>query len=125
MKKLILLISALAFVASCSTTTSFKVPKGADLFVDGQKVPEAMHAEYTRSPMFWDKSKGIPYVLKKKGKVIDQGKIKAHFRVASIFWPPAAIIYWPMRFEPNYDFTSSDDMKVRPEQNYVEAKHRK
>ena len=123
--KAILLVVMMALFVGCSTTTSFKVPKGADLYIDEQKVETADLGKYKRNPFFWTRAQGIPYRLEKKGKVIDEGKIKARFRVASIFWPPAAIIYWPLRFEePEYDFTKANSL-VRPEDDYLKVKHRK
>lgn len=112
--KILSILTILLFLASCSTSTTFTVPKGQTLFIEGKEISKSEHAVYKRQPFFWDVAKGIPYRLEKKGKVVSQGRVKAHFRVASIFWPPAAIIYWPMRFEPNYDFTSGKDRKVRP-----------
>ncbi len=39
---------------------------------------------------------------------MQQGKLRARFRVASIFWPPFAIIYWPMGFGQRcYDLTAA------------------
>ena len=53
---------------------------------------------------------GIPYKLEKDGKVVGEGKLQAKFRPVSIFWPPAALIYWPMGFGWGcYDLT-----KVQP-----------
>jgi hypothetical protein len=116
MTKLVLFFGVLFFVG-CSTTTSFVVPKGADLYVEERLVPEAEYGEYTRSPFFWSRSSGIPYRIEKNNQVIDEGKIKSHFRVASIFWPPAAIIYWPLRFEGRgYNFTKRDNFVRRAEE---------
>ncbi|HSQ41293.1 MAG TPA: hypothetical protein VLM37_03325 [Fibrobacteraceae bacterium] len=62
-------------------------------------------------PYFWTAAGGIPYRLEKNGEVIQEGKVPAHFRVVSIFWPPYALIYWPMGFggDRNYDLTTASD----------------
>ncbi len=117
---------ALIFIISCSTTGKFKVPEGATLYVENQRLTPDQVNEYKRNPFFWDVAKGIPYRLEKDNKIIDQGKIKSQFRVVSIFWPPAAIIYWPLGFnKEGYDFTNKGDSKVRPEAQYMDVPHRK
>jgi hypothetical protein len=116
MKMLISLVLGtllLSFVG-CSTTASFKVPAGSTLIVEDTEVPADQVSEYKRSPFFWSKSSGIPYRLEKDGKVIEEGKLKSHFRIASIFWPPFSLIYWPMRFDGPYDLTQAN-ANVRPE----------
>ncbi|MBA2404895.1 MAG: hypothetical protein H0V66_09010 [Bdellovibrionales bacterium] len=127
MKILNLVVMLFMFViVSCSTTGKFKVPTGSKLIVEGKPLTEEQTKEYKRAPFFWNASKGIPYMIEKEGKIIDKGNIKSQFRVVSIFWPPFAIIYWPLGFsKEEYDFTSKYDIKVRPEANYVEVPHRK
>ncbi len=67
--KLIQLLAVALFAVSCSTTTSFKIPKGHDLIVDRyNKVEEGA---FTKRPMFWNRAGGIPYRLEKDGKVIE------------------------------------------------------
>ena len=108
--KLIKLLAVALFAVSCSTTTSFKIPKGHDLIVDHNKVEEG---KYSKKPMFWNRAGGIPYRLEKNGEVVEQGKLGAKFRVTSIFWPPFALIYWPMGFDRSgYDLTKPNN-KVR------------
>lgn len=115
MKKILLVAMTLLFFVSCSTRTKFNVPKGHDLVVDDQQITALDSKDYVRSPMFWSNASGIPYRLEKNGKTVESGKLKAKFRVASIFWPPFAIIYWPMGFDKRgYDFTGKDS-KVRVE----------
>lgn len=64
--------------------------------------------------MSWGTAGGIRYMLKKNGEVVQTGTLKSHFRVASIFWPPVALAYWPMGFSDHtYDFTQ-DNLLVRP-----------
>lgn len=119
-------IVSLFIAVACSTTGHFKIPAGSKLYVEGKPLTEAEVANYTRNPFFWDVSKGIPYMLEQDGKVVDKGFLKSQFRVASIFWTPGAVIYWPLGFnKAEYDLTSKADIKVRPEATYVDAKHRK
>lgn len=136
MTKLISMI-ALFLVVSCSTTGTFKIPAGSQLFIQGKPIPqtivtnakadETQLTEYKRTPFFWDVASGIPYRIEKDGKILDMGKIKSQFRVVSIFWTPAAIAYWPLGFNKKevYDFTSKMDEKVRPDVPFFDAKHRK
>jgi hypothetical protein len=110
-----ILILALFILVGCSTVTKFKIPKDHTLVVDGETISSLDTERYVRSPMFWDKTGGIPYQLKKDGQVKESGKLKAKFRIVSIFWPPFGLIYWPMGFdEGGYDFTNKDS-KVRKE----------
>ncbi len=125
--KFLYLVLIVLFV-SCSTTGHFKVPADSQLYVEGKPLqPHELQAGYKRSPFFWNVSSGIPYRIEKNGKLIDEGKIQSRFRVVSIFWPPFAIIYWPMGFkgDETYDFTSKADAKIRPDSNYVSVPHRK
>ena len=113
--KAVVLALLLSVFVSCSTTTSFKVPEGTDLYVYEQKVPKWQHKKYERSPMTWGTAAGVRYRLEKEGKVVETGTLKTKFRVVSIFWPPVALAYWPMGFVKNhtYDFTK-EDIYVRP-----------
>lgn len=97
----------------CSTTASFKIPEGTNLVIRDIPVPAEKVLEYKRTPFFWDVTPGIPYRLEKDGQVVGEGKLKSHFRVASVFWPPFSLIYWPMRFDGPYDLTVPNE-KVRP-----------
>lgn len=109
------------FLSACSTTTSFKVPEGAELYVHEMKVPKGNYHSYSRKPYSWGTAGGIKYRLVKNGKTIEKGTLKSKFRVVSIFWPPVALAYWPMGFAvPHYDLTI-ENMMVRP--NYVEKKN--
>lgn len=120
MKGLSILASLmLLFVfAGCSTTTSFKIPEGTKLIVKDIPVADSELLEYRRTPFFWDVTPGIPYRLEKDGQVVNEGKLKSHFRVASIFWPPFALIYWSMRFDGPYDLTTPNS-KVKPDREMV------
>lgn len=101
---------AVALVAGgCSTRTYFKLPENTrvSVYERAEQYPQGM---VTTRPFFWSASGGIPYKLTRiDGAPVQQGKLRARFRVASIFWPPFAIIYWPMGFGQRcYDLTSTE-----------------
>ncbi|MEC9281477.1 MAG: hypothetical protein VX642_02100 [Bdellovibrionota bacterium] len=114
--KAILFTLMLMGLVGCSTTAKFNVPADTDLYVYNQKVNKAEYENYKRRPYGWGQAAGIRYRLEKDGKVLEEGTLKSRFRPVSIFWPPAALIYWPMGFvghNHTYDFTKKDDF-VRP-----------
>ena len=108
----LLVISALSLglllTSACSTTANFVTPPDTKLTVYERPVNSGL---VKTSPFFWTSTTGIPYKLEdQNGKIVRQGMVKSKFRVASIFWPPFAIIYWPMGFAiPQYDLTKEDD----------------
>jgi len=115
----------LFIISSCSTTTSFRIPRKSKLFIENQQISKEELNNYTRNPFFWNVASGIPYRIERKGKVIDEGKIKSQFRVASVFWPPFAIIYWPLGFsKKEFNFKRSMS-EIRPKKKYKKVKHRK
>ncbi len=108
MKKAIALLSVLAlFLGGCSTATYVKLPKNATVQIYER---DAQHSEglVKTRPFFWTTTgAGIPYRVEQNGKTLSQGRLHSRFRVASIFWPPYAIIYWPMGFgQKCYDLSS-------------------
>lgn len=115
MKQLIksLTFVALALVATvgCSTTGRFNLPPDTTLQVTDRQVQLDGNNEWKTSPFFWSETGGADYQLKNKdGKVIRRGKLKTHFRVWSIFWPPFALIYWPMGLHDHgFDLTKPGD----------------
>ncbi|MDX2471329.1 MAG: hypothetical protein QNL04_12220 [SAR324 cluster bacterium] len=124
MKKLLIFIFLL-LTASCSVKTSFVVPENTTLTIAGKEVPNEELKEYKRTPFFWNKAGGINYSLEKDGKIVEEGKLKSKFRVVSIFWPPAAAIYWPMGFAgTNYDLVEHNFPMVQTENDpkYVQFK---
>ena len=124
MKKLIVVISLL-LLASCSVQTKFTIPDATTLTVAGKVVPSEKLEEYDRRPFFWNKAGGINYTLEKDGKVVEEGKLKSKFRVVSIFWPPAAAIYWPMGFAgEHYDLVEHNFPLVQTDNDpkYVQFK---
>ena len=92
---------ALALVlGACTTTGHFKIPQDTQLEVYRRPVTVASDGTVTTSPFFWTAAGGIEYRVLKDGKVLKQGRLRPKFRVVSIFWPPLALIYWPMGLNP-------------------------
>jgi hypothetical protein len=107
MKKLSMVLMLLMMVG-CTTTGHFKVPEGSNLYI--YKRPEPV----TTKPYFWTAAGmppggGVPYRLEKNGETLKEGKLRAKFRVVSIFWPPFALIYWPMGLNPNITYDLIND----------------
>lgn len=107
----VMTILALVFVLSgCSTTGHFKIPRDAKLMVTDRTVAVQEDGSWKTSPFFWNTAGGARYRLyDENGKLIRSGKLKTGFRAASIFWPPFAIIYWPMGLKGQYDLTVPGD----------------
>jgi hypothetical protein len=110
------LLFLLMMVVGCSTTGTFKVPEGTKLYIYKRPEPVAIQAngKVTTKPFFYTAagippSGGIPYSLEKDGKTIKEGRLRANFRVVSIFWPPFAFIYWPMGFNPHITYDLVND----------------
>lgn len=106
------LASLLLLATGCSTTSHFKIPAQSKLTVYDRTVePRATDGAVKTRPFFWSAAGGIPYSLHdSSGKLVRNGKLKSRFRVASIFWPPFALIYWPMGFgTDSYDLTREAD----------------
>jgi hypothetical protein len=105
MKKMIAtaLLGGLTLLGACSTTGHFVTPPNTQLVVMGRALEVPADGVVTTKPFSWGGAGGIPYRLEKNGEVVQQGKLRAKFRVVSIFWPPLGAIYWPMGF--NEDIT--------------------
>ena len=103
-------VLALAVGASaCSTTGRFVVPEGSQLEVYQRSVNPAADGTVVTKPFFWTAAGvppggGIEYRLLDGGKVVKEGRLRAKFRVVSIFWPPLAVIYWPMGLNPDITY---------------------
>lgn len=110
MKNLFLALGLLLTVG-CSTTGKFNIPADHTLMVTDRTVVLNEEGEFRTSPFFWTETGGIAYrLMDKKGAVVREGKLKSQFRVASIFWPPFALIYWPMGFNSHgFDLTRPGD----------------
>lgn len=115
MKKLFIPL-ILLLVAGCTTTGHFKVPEGSNLYIykRPQPVEIKQDGEVTTTPFFWTAAGvppggGIPYRVEKNGETLKEGKLRAKFRVVSIFWPPFALIYWPMGLNPDITYDLVND----------------
>jgi len=106
----VLAMSVVFFITGCSTTGQFKVPENSKLYIYERPEPVTVQADgkVTTKPFFWTAAGGIPYRLEKDGTVVNQGKLRAKFRPVSIFWPPVALLYWPIGFRSDvtYDLTN-------------------
>ncbi|MDO9046296.1 MAG: hypothetical protein Q7U66_01000 [Methylobacter sp.] len=115
-RKMCLVLALLVLVTGCTTTGTFKVPSGTDLYVYKRPQPVDIKAggKVTTKPFFWTAAGvppegGIPYRLEKGGQVVKEGRLRTKFRPVSIFWPPAALIYWPMGFNPDITYDLVND----------------
>ncbi|MEN0105624.1 MAG: hypothetical protein AAGC84_04275 [Pseudomonas sp.] len=95
-----------AVVSGCSTAAYFKLPEHSKVEIYKRDTQYSQGLVKTR-PFAWSSAGGIPYKLTDdNGAVLQEGKLRARFRVGAIFWPPFAIIYWPMQFGQRcYDLT--------------------
>lgn len=116
MKKIIALIAFAVFITGCTTTGHFKVPEGSQLYIYKRPTPVDIAADGTvvTRPFFWTAmgippGGGIPYRLEKDGQTVKEGRLRAKFRVVSIFWPPFALIYWPVGFRDNITYDLVND----------------
>lgn len=99
--KLVMLLAIFTVLLSgCSTSGTFVVPEGTDLYIYKRTaaVTVGEDGKVTTKPFFWTAAGGIPYRLDKEGQTIKEGKLRAKFRPAAIFWPPLGLIYWPIGF---------------------------
>jgi hypothetical protein len=88
---LLLLITVL-MISGCTTTGHFIIPVGTQLEVYGRPVNVPFAGKAKMRPFFWSVAGiapkgGCPYVLRKDGKVIREGKLRVVFRSESMFWP--------------------------------------
>jgi hypothetical protein len=106
---ILIVLLALALPA-CSTQGTFVVPKGTQLEVYQRPVTPDANGVVVTKPFFWTAagvppSGGVEYRLLKGDKVVKSGRLRAKFRVASIFWPPfVGVIVWPMGLNPNLTY---------------------
>lgn len=96
-------------ISGCSTAAWFKLPENSSLIVNERAVQYNQGLVKTR-PFSWGASGGVPYRLQDgQANTLQSGKLRSRFRVASIFWPPVAIAYWPMGFGQRcYDLTGPE-----------------
>ncbi|MGH8506290.1 MAG: hypothetical protein ACRETM_10050 [Stenotrophobium sp.] len=102
-------------LCGCSTTATFNLPPDTQIRLGGREAVYGAGTIETR-PYFWTSSAGVPFQLIKAGHVVESGKVKSHFRVVSIFWPPYGLIYWPMGFGQScYDLNRAPPYKCAGE----------
>ena len=108
--KIVYIFCALIFLNACSTQGKFKIPEGTELSIYKRpSVSVPADGIVKTAPFFWTAAgippaSGVPNSLYKNGKVVKEGKLRAKFRVVSIFWPPFALIYWPMGLNPSITY---------------------
>ena len=93
-------ILCVATLAACSTRGHFVVPEGSSLYLGGRSTPVVVAADGTvvTKPFGWNAMglpprNGIPYKIEKNGTVVKEGRLRAVFRGASLFWPPFAGVF--------------------------------
>jgi hypothetical protein len=99
MSAMILLLT----LSGCHTSASFLLPPNTALIINDERVPLDVkdrdgRVTLERTPFFWTSIVGIEYMLVQDDKIIKKDKLPSEFRIASIFWPPYAYIYWPVGF---------------------------
>lgn len=105
-----LMAVVLMILAGCSTTGTFKIPKGTNLVIYDRPVTVEQDGSVTTTPFKWNAigvapKGGIPYRLEKDGKVVQEGKLRSTFRGASLFWPPiAGVFVFPVGFNPHITY---------------------
>jgi hypothetical protein len=100
--------------AGCSTSGQFKVPANTTLYLEERPTEVSADGLVTTRPFFWTSAPGVHYRLEKDGVTIERGRVPSQFRPVSIFFPPYALIYWPMGFRSDltYDLVNSVNVTV-------------
>jgi hypothetical protein len=110
LKTVLLFLAAcsITFAMGCSTSGKFLAPERSALYINDRPFIVGPNGLIKTRPFFWSSAGGIPYRIEKDGAVIQTGKLPSRFRVASIFWPPFALIYWPigLRTDMVYDLNN-------------------
>jgi hypothetical protein len=93
----------LIVLSGCHTSASFILPPNTDLMINGERISfdsrdNDGRLKFERIPFFWTSIAGIEYSLIQNDKIVKTDKLPSEFRIASIFWPPYAYIYWPVGF---------------------------
>ncbi len=107
--KVVATILVAALLVGCSTTGKFVVPSGTELEIYKRPVTPDARGVVATKPFFWTAAGGVKYRLLKGGEVVKAGKLRAKFRVVSLFWPPFAILYWPMGLNGNITYDLKRD----------------
>ena len=106
---LVVFLAFTCFALGCKTQGQFVLPPGTEVSIYNRPAvrPDAS-GQIVMNPFFWDAIAGVKYKLLKDGETVKEGKLKAKFRIVSIFWPPFALIYWPVGVDPDvtHDLTA-------------------
>lgn len=105
------------FLIGCTTTGNFRLPENTELYVHERPEPLNVAADgtVTTTPFFWtaigtpEEGGGIKYRLERDGETIKRGRLRTKIRVVSFFWPPGAVIYWPLGFNPDITYDLVND----------------
>lgn len=103
-------ILCLLLASGCTTQGTFRVPQGTELSIyERPPIEVPSDGVVVTKPFFWTAAgippgSGVPYALYRDGRRIESGRLRAKFRVVSIFWPPFALIYWPMGLNPDITY---------------------
>lgn len=105
----IIILAAVLSLLGCTTHGHFVIPEGTQLEVYRRPVTVQPDGQVVTKPFFWTAAGippggGVEYRLIKNGKVVQEGRLRAKFRTVSIFWPPGALIYWPMGLNPDITY---------------------
>lgn len=108
-----LLLMLFAFTA-CQTSAGFMLPPNSSLLINGERVAfnardENGYPKFETRPFFWTSIIGIEYAIVQEEKIVKKDRLPSSFRIASIFWPPYAYIYWPVGF--GFDCYDLTDLK--------------
>ena len=101
---LTLTVLVTAPLIACTTQGTFVIPEGTQLEIYQRPVTPEPNGLVTTRPFFWTAAGGIEYRLLRGNEVVQQGRLRARFRVVSLFWPPFAETYWPMGLNPNITY---------------------
>jgi len=110
LKSVMLFLAAcsITFAMGCHTSTQVMTPEKTLLYINDRPIVLGpTGGKVVTRPFFWSASGGIPYRLVRDGVMTQSGTLTSSFRIASIFWPPYAFIYWPIGFgSPLYDLNN-------------------
>jgi hypothetical protein len=108
-RHLLLPMVAVGLFSGCVTQGRFVIPQDTQLEVYERPVTLSADGAAVMRPFFWTAAgmpphSGVKYRLLKDGAVVQEGRLRAKFRPVSIFWPPFALIYWPMGLNPHITY---------------------
>jgi len=108
---LLLLLAVTFFAVGCTTEGQFVLPPGTEISIyERPPVKPDSSGQIVTKPFFWTAIAGVKYELfDENGDVVKSGKLRAKFRVVSIFWPPFALLYWPAGINPDVTHDLTQD----------------